>query len=300
VRWSALLPIATAVALASCGWEGPGSSSPAGGGEAVVPTAASPPSGGSPAAGPPSTADGLEPAGYRLVWRDEFDGTALDAARWRALSDVRRDAVNAPEAVGLRGGALVITTYTEAGVHRTGFVTSEGSFGFTYGYVEARIRLFGAPGSWCAFWLNSPTNGVPLDDPATAGTEIDMLEHRLTDQDGVDVSNVNAMNVNWNGYGADHQFRQRTVSGSPPLQGNWHTYGVLWTPTGYTFYLDGTPVWTPSAEVPVSRRSEFIHLTCEVENRSWAGFVPVGGYGSRDASTARMEVDWVRVWQQAP
>jgi beta-glucanase (GH16 family) len=234
------------------------------------------------------------------VWREEFDETALDSSRWSASSDPRRDAVNTPDAAVVSGGTLVITTYTQAGVNRTGFLTTEGRFDVTYGYVEARIRLHGAPGTWCAFWLNSPTNGTPLNDPATAGTEIDMLENRVVDQYGNDVSDIDAMNVNWNGYGADHRDSQRTVTGSPSLQDNWHDYGVLWTPTGYTFYLDGYPVWTPAADVPVSHRSESLYLTCEVLNQSWAGNIPPGGYGSRDVSTNRMEVDWVRVWQPGP
>ena len=288
-RAALLLVLLTA---AGCGWEPPGSSS--------TPAADQPVTQPAPGAGQPADGQGLQPAGYRLVWSDEFDGTTLDATRWSALTTARRDAVNTPDAVAVSGGSLVITTYTDSGVHHTGFVASDGKFEVTYGYAEARIRLHGAPGSWCAFWLNSPTNGTPLDDPGAAGTEIDVLEHRLVDQDGNDVSNIDAINVNWNGYGADHQDRQRTVSGSPSLEGNWHTYGVLWTATGYTFYIDGNPVWTPGADVPVSQRSEFLYLTCEVENQSWAGDIPPGGYGGLGASTATMEVDWVRVWQPAP
>lgn len=295
-RATAALPAALlAMVVAACGWDPPGSSNPPTVGLGGTP-ASPPPSGG----GPPATSDGLQPAGYQLVWREEFDGTTLDGSRWSASTGPRREAVNTPDAAAVANGNLVITTYTQDGVHYTGFLTTEGKFDFTYGYVEARIQLHGAPGTWCAFWLNSPTNGTPLDDPTTAGTEIDMLENRVVDQYGNDVSNVDAMNVNWNGYGADHQDRQRTVSGAPSFQGNWHNYGVLWTPTGYTFYLDGSPVWTPASDVPVSHRSEAIYLTCEVNDHDWAGNIPAGGYGSLAASTNRMEVDWVRVWQPAP
>ncbi|HTT26679.1 MAG TPA: glycoside hydrolase family 16 protein [Thermoplasmata archaeon] len=292
---TATLPLALlAMALTTCGWEPPGSSSPPSGNLGAAPASA--PS----SAGSPSTGDGLQPPGYKLVWRDEFDGGTLDASRWSASSGARRDALNTPDAVAVANGSLVITTYIQGGVPLTGFLSTEGKFDVTYGYVEARIRLHEAAGTWCAFWINSPTNGTPLNDPGTAGTEIDVLEHRYVDQYGNDVSDVDAINVNWNGYGADHTFEQRTVTGSPSLQDNWHNYGVLWTPTGYTFYIDGAPVWTPGADVPVSHRSENLYLTCEVQNNSWAGSVPPGGYGSRDTSANRMEVDWVRVWQPSP
>ena len=292
---AALPAVLLALVAGACGWEPPGSSSPPAASLGSAPAA--PPSGGG---GSPATSDGLQPAGYQLAWREEFDGATLDGSRWSASSDPRRDAVNTPAAATVANGILVITTYTQDGVQRTGFLTTEGNFDFTYGYAEARIRLYGAPGTWCAFWLNSPTDGTPLNDPATAGTEIDMLENRVVDQYGNDVSDIDAMNVNWNGYGADHQDSQRTVLGSPSLQGNWHNYGALWTPTGYTFYLDGNPVWTPATDVPVSHHGEALYLTCEVQDQDWAGNIPSGGYGSLDTSTNRMEVDWVRVWQPAP
>jgi Glycosyl hydrolases family 16 len=109
-----------------------------------------------------------------------------------------------------------------------------------------------------------------------------------------------ALNLNWDGYGSDRQNRQRVTNlpDGAPLQGQWRTYGVLWTPTGYTFYVDAVPLW--KIEEAVSQRSETLQLTCEVADASWAGYVPAGGYGSRASSTTGMEVDWVRVWQQGP
>jgi beta-glucanase (GH16 family) len=106
-----------------------------------------------------------------------------------------------------------------------------------------------------------------------------------------------AMNLNWDGYGADMKNEQRVTAlpGNAPIQGDWHTYGVLWTASAYTFYVDGAELW--SASGPISRRPEAIQLTCEVQDQSWAGNVPPGGYGPRAASTTGMQVDWVRVWQ---
>lgn len=292
-------PALLALCVIACGWEPPGSSTSGG----QIASTSSPSGGGQPSSstsGLQPVQGGMQPPGYQLVWSDDFAGAALDPSRWSIVSGQRRDAVNSTDAVSVSGGSLVITTFTDSGVHYTGFLSSEPFASFTFGYFEARIRLHGAPGSWCAFWLNSPTNGTPLDDPAAAGTEIDVLEHRVVDQFGNDVSNIDVMNVNWNGYGADHRDAQQLAFGAPSLEGNWHTYGVLWTATGYTYYIDGVPVWTPGSDVPVSRRSEYVYLTCEVADRAWSGNVPAGGYGSRDTSTAKMEVDWVRAWQARP
>jgi beta-glucanase (GH16 family) len=173
-----------------------------------------------------------------------------------------------------------------------------GKYDAVYGYYEARILFSDSPGEWCAFWLQSSTNGTPLNDPGRAGVEIDIVEHCAHEVDDPGISNIAALTLNWDGYGPDHKILQRLVTpptGAPSLQGNWHTYGVLWTSTGYSFFLDDTPVW--STNTAVSQRTETVWLSCEVQNSTWAGSVPSSGYGSRDTSTTRMRVDCVRVWQ---
>jgi beta-glucanase (GH16 family) len=238
--------------------------------------------------------------GYRLVWHDEFDGAALDTAKWTAYAGARRDAQNSPAAVAVSDAALTITTYTEGGVHRTGFIDTANRFLTTYGWFEARIRFESSPGEWGAFWIQSPAMGSTVGDVGAAGAEIDVAEHRLNDVTGADISNSYGINLHWDGYGASHQHAGgigAPRSGAGPLHGDWHTYAVLWTAEGYTFFLDGVEQWMTRRGV--SRRPEFIKLTCEVQDRSWAGRVPAGGYGTRDRSTTRMQVDWVRVWQGA-
>ncbi|MBA4065582.1 MAG: hypothetical protein C0501_18085 [Isosphaera sp.] len=238
--------------------------------------------------------------GWQMVFADEFNGTALDTDVWTAASGSRRNAVNTPAAVSVGGGNLTITTYTnETGGHRTGFVGSKDKFQATYGYWEARINFQDSPGMWSAFWVHSPTIGSPLGDPYTAGTEIDIVEHRVRDAGGADISNKTVSNLHWDGYGANHQSTGSGLKnnpGSTPLQGNFHTYAMQWDPTGYRFYIDGTQVW--STTQAISGRSEFIYLTSEVENYGWAGNIPAGGYGSLATSQTKMVVDWVRVWQR--
>lgn len=239
--------------------------------------------------------------GYVLVWHDEFDGATLDPAKWTAYAGPRRDAHNSAEAVGVADGILTITTSTEDGVHHTGFLDTAGKFLAAFGWFEARIRFHSSPGEWGAFWLQSPTMGDRVGDVRAAGAEIDVVEHRFTDTADVDISNTFGINVHWDGYGADHKHaggRGAMAAGAAPLQGDWHTYAVRWTPDRYTFFLDGVEQW--STRAGVSRRPEYIRLTCEVQDASWAGHVPAGGYRRREESRTRMHVDWVRVWQSAP
>jgi len=236
--------------------------------------------------------------GYRLVWHDEFDGTALDTTQWTVHVGPRRAATNTPEAISVADGVLTITTFTEGDTHFTGFIGTAHRFLTTYGWFEARIRFESAPGEWGAFWLQTPTMGQAIGDPGTAGTEIDVVEHRLSDDDGTDIGETYSINLHWDGYGADHKHAGGSGAappGAPSLQRGWHTYAVHWTADGYRFLLDGAEQWTTQSGV--SHRPEFIRLTCEVLDSAWAGRIPSGGYGAREQSTTRMQVDWVRVWQ---
>ncbi len=239
-------------------------------------------------------------AGYTLAWAEEFDGTALDTSKWTVYSGPRRGAQNSPDAVAVANGILTVTTFTKDSTHFTGFIDTANKFSAKYGCFEAQIRFESSPGEWGAFWLQTPTMGKPIDNVGVAGVEIDIVEHRAVDSAGTDISNMYEMNLHWDGYGTSHKHvggKGKPLSDSSPLQGGWHTYALLWTEEGYTFFLDGVKQW--STQSGVSHRSEFIKLTCEVQDKSWAGFVPIGGYGLRTESNTRMEVDWVRVWQPA-
>jgi len=238
-------------------------------------------------------------SGYRLVWREEFDGAALDSSRWTVYAGPRRDARNTADALSLADGLLTITTYTEDGTPWTGFLDTAGKGQWTYGWFEARVRFESSPGEWGAFWMTAPGMGVPVGDPASGGAEIDVVEHRATDTAGADISNGYVANVHWDGYGPDHKHAGGAgapPAGAAPLQGGWHTYALEWTPAHYAFFLDGVRQWETWSGV--SHRPEFIRLTCEVQDGSWAGRIPAGGYGARGASGTRMAVDYVRVWQR--
>jgi beta-glucanase (GH16 family) len=252
------------------------------------------------------------PAVGSPTWSDEFDGSSLDPTRWshRATGD-RHDGVLTPDAVAVGDGVLTIKTYTEAGLHHSGMISTEklGSAGFeqTYGYFEARVKFNSSPGQWSAFWLQSPTIGSPLGDPSTAGVEMDITEHRArcvratapagsaTCAAANDISDRTQRGLIWDGYGANSK---QSIKPSDPLAGlrndSWHTWALRWTPTDLTFYYDGAAIWSMTG--PISRRSQFIILSSEV-GRFFAGDIPAAGYGTRQTSTTNMQVDYVRVWK---
>ncbi len=236
------------------------------------------------------------PGGYVLSWADEFDGAALNSTNWsyRQLG-ARALACNVTNAVSVGGGALTITTYTRNGTNFTGMIGTQGKFERTFGYWEARVDFDSSPGMQSAFWVQSPTFGNPIGDPATAGTEMDVMEHRATNSSGTDISDTAHHAVHWDGYGASHQ-QVSFDSGPLGLSSGFHTYGMLWTEANVQFFVDGVPTWTGGA---VSERSEYMILSSEVKG-GWSGSVPSGGYGDLGVSQTRMVVDYVRVYQALP
>lgn len=238
-------------------------------------------------------------AGWQMLFEDNFDGSAINTANWTIGTGTRRDAINTASAVSVTGGTATLTTYTSGGTHYTGWLGSSSQFRATYGYYEANIKFTDSPGMWSAFWMQSPTMGNPIGNSAVAGSELDIVEHRAIDSGGADISNKLQSNLHWDGYGADHKSvgsGNYTNPGAQSLQGNFHLYAMEWSPTGYTMYLDGNQFWNNSNAI--SQRSEFIYLTSEVQNGSWAGSIPAGGYGSLASSTTTMVIDSVRVWQK--
>ena len=249
-----------------------------------------------------------------LSWSDEFDGPGLDTTRWAdRASGPRHDGVLTPDAVSVGGGVLTIKTYTEGGTHYSGMISTHrrGADGFeqAYGYFEARIKFHSAPGQWSSFWLQSPTIANPIGDPATAGVEMDVVEHRVRCVDAPaptppatcsptnDISDRAQQALIWDGYGPESR---STVKLTDPLAGlgndSWHTWALRWTPTELTFYYDNAITWTMTR--PISRQAQYLILSSEV-GEFFAGQIPAGGYGTRATSTTNMQVDYVRAYTPA-
>jgi beta-glucanase (GH16 family) len=233
------------------------------------------------------------PAGYHLEWADEFDGTSLDLTKWqhRGLGP-RRTGENVTNTVAVGGGFLTLTTYTANGKHYTGMIGTEGRFERTFGYYEARIRFEDSPGMWSAFWSQTPSMGSHIGDPGQGGIEIDILEHRVSDQPGKNIGDTIQHALHWDGYGPEHKTHAK-LTDRLGLDRGFHLYGFEWTPTENRFYVDGKLTW---ATGPVSKRPQYLILSTEVEDKGWAGTIPAGGYGDLATSKTRMIVDYVRYY----
>lgn len=121
-------------------------------------------------------------------------------------------------------------------------------FSQTYGYFEMRAKLPVGSGTWPAFWM------VPMSSHNTKGitghgSEIDIFEHYS--------QWPTALNITLHDWATPPQpnmpskildFTQAPF-GFGSIEGSFHLFGMLWTASTMTFYVDNVAAWstpTPS------------------------------------------------------
>jgi hypothetical protein len=141
----------------------------------------------------------------------------------------------------------------------------------------------------------SGPKGDPRDNP-DAGMDVWLCQHRAVDKTGKDRSNKVDQMLWWGGERKDDQGKFY-LTGDLGLGSGFHVYGLEWSESGYRFFIDGKLSWAPAS--PVSKQPHFLFLRCAVIGQSGtAGGIPAGGYGSRETSTTRMVVDYVRFYER--
>ncbi len=195
-----------------------------------------------------------------LIWFDEFTGSDLDTRKWQhRFLGPRKGGVTSKDAVSVVDGNLRIQVYENNGVYHGGMISTEQAFQFKYGYIEYRARIQKELGFWTAGWLQSSTMQDPLP-VEQAGAEIDVFEALVKYEGDVLVGTY------WGGYGPNTQSDQMLVDANI-TDGQFHTFGLRWTPDKYEYYLDDELIWTSTKAI--SQTNEYIILSAEIG--SWGG-----------------------------
>ena len=217
---------------------------------------------------------------WMMVFADEFDRADL-GDMWRTCHWWQTDGGCTivtnnelewyrPEAVSLSEGTLVLTAEaieqrtTDGGTlpYRSGMVTTgprtsrgdqASSFAFTYGFVEARVRMPVGAGLWPAIWmLSADKESVP---------EIDIMEWYGSQPTRV------TMNVHQRVDGTKRQ--NRVVEYTTDISGGWHVFGMRWTPAGMEMKLRnrGTILPRNTALRPWRSNQAWVLSTSETSTR---------------------------------
>jgi beta-glucanase (GH16 family) len=214
-------------------------------------------------------------------------GYGTDGHKWNA--GLWYEPVPPPSDFVLNNGVLSITATSTSGTNLcTQYHDVSGGTYFQGGYFEARMLC----NDWSAFWLYcaaGPTHTTVASNPLTWNNEIDIIEtdpgaiyvniatttiHKNTSSNGgvPDVINPNNNNAISNG----------------PVCGQWHTYGLLWTQSAVTWYVDNIQVCTYPTFASTWQPAQLI-----------LGVGPGGVPGSpSNVLPPITQVQWVRVWQQ--
>ena len=239
--------------------------------------------------------------GYKLVWSDEFDESALDLTKWDYRTGSRLLSVQKPANVSVSKGMLCIELKKEdigALHHSAGGIISNKQF--TYGYFEARFRCPKSAGWHTAFW----TIFYEDSHDRSAGTEKGKAnngqdqEIDICEQDSANNRSYSAGVIDWShqsgkksvGFGRKYY----TTDGVPDFSADFHIFGCEFTPSTVRFFLDGKLTHeTNAAKFPHGPQN--VWLTCVAA--LWGK--PKAPSKVDDSNLpAYAEFDWVRVWEK--
>ena len=246
------------------------------------------------------------PAGYTLVWNDEFDnGSELNSQDW--THEVQKDHwvnnelqnyVNhiTPEGnlvTEIKNGKLRINCFKENGKIYSGRVYAHVNQGWEYGYFEASIKLPKGKGTWPAFWM-MPVGNDWNTNPWPMCGEIDIME-----EVGV-VPNEVSSSIHTQDYNHTKNTQKTHAMKIADAEGAFHTYALLWTADEITTYVDGKEQLhvTKAALGSGHNQWPFHYAFYPILNLAWGG--DWGGMQGVDESAlpVTMEVDYVRVFQK--
>jgi beta-glucanase (GH16 family) len=251
------------------------------------------------------------PAGYALVFGDEFNtGTMPDAAKWDYATERNAEgwfnqekqyyARARPENARIENGRLIIEARAETldpgkypdwggQKYTSARLLTRGKASWTFGFFEIRAKLPCGIGTWPAIWT------LP-EDPKVVwpnGGELDIMEH-VGFVPGEINQTVHTKAFNF-GSGTQKTTKFQVADACNAM----HRYQMLWTPDFILMGVDDQPKFMFRKLKKDRARWPFDqphHLLLNIAvGGSWGGQKGI----RPDAFPAKMEVDYVRIYQRA-
>lgn len=248
------------------------------------------------------------PADAKLVWSDEFDGSALDMTKWSY--DGSRNKAGwyngeqqyygaRPENVRVGNGQLVIEArhetlpardYPDYGgqAYTSGKIMTRGKASWTYGYYEIRAKLPCARGTWPAIWMMPEAGGRWPD-----GGEIDIMEQVGSQPEVVHGTVHSALFVHTKG---TQRGAEKMIAGNCDA---FHVYELDWQPDSIRIGVDGRAYMKVLNNQPGGRGAWPFDASFHMILNFAVGGPWAGSKGIDDAAMPQqMLVDYVRVYQR--
>lgn len=240
-----------------------------------------------------------QPADWELAFEDQFDGDSL-SSRWTTCywwqvdggcTIASNDELEwyRPEGVRVSDGILrleasanpQVSTDGVALPYRSGMAStgpaddneSAAGFSFTFGYVEATVRLPDGAGTWPAVWL--------LSADRTSLPEIDILEHY-----GNESTMTSRVHQRVDGEGQS----QGVESTLFPTADGWHRVGVLWTEDRVEFYVDDVLTGVVDDKTLVPQTPMYLIVNLAMGGQA--------GPVDDQALPQHFDIDRIQVWQR--
>lgn len=196
-----------------------------------------------------ATVPATQPAGWKLMWNDEFEGNQIDRTKWdfdtgRFLPGGNRRQpgwgnnelecyTSRPQNVFVQDGVLhlrAIKESYEGAQYTSARLKTKGLFAKTYGRFEFRAKLPAGRGIWPAIWMlpqQEKYGGWP------ASGEIDIMEARGQEPDKV----LGTLHYGAHWPGNAHTSKDYIFTDNGTIA-DFHVYAMEWEPGEIRWYID--------------------------------------------------------------
>ena len=253
----------------------------------------------------PKKRAGIDTGNMELTFFDDFEGDALDPEKWDAheFFGVRKGGFWSGGQARVENSELIIKTeYLEKGEFGPGWYTcglsTEHRFEQAFGYFECRCILPKGQGLWSAFWMMN-ANVHRITKNAAQGAELDIMESPFWHCGGKRGWKI-TQNIHFSGYNLKTRYKNMGIFrlDNDPYE-NYNTYGLLWTPREYVFFVNGRET-ARTAWGGVSAKPEYLILSCEVDGGNgkptfgWSGSIEKN---DKQTFCAEFRVDYVKAYR---
>ena len=171
--------------------------------------------------------------------------------------------------ISVANNVATITAKKVNGIWSGGILSANGLHQYEYGYFSVTAKLPAGQGFWPGIWLYGSNS---------SSDELDMME-------SVGGGNTAYQTVHT---ASGQSYQAQTTSSS--FTTSFNTYGLLWTPTSVTYYINGreTGSWNVAINEPM-----YMMINFDVAAASDWG----GGPNASTPTTAQYQISSVQIYQ---